>query len=100
MRIADLARAIAPDCHQNVVGIRPGEKIHEVLLSEDEARHTFELDDSYVVMPPWVEQAPSAARRVPEGFRYSSELNDESLTVDEIRRLLGAETEKPEEEED
>jgi UDP-N-acetylglucosamine 4,6-dehydratase len=100
MRIADLARAVAPDCQQNVVGIRPGEKIHEVLLSEDEARHTFELADSYVVMPPWAEGAPSDSRRVSEGFRYASELNNECLTVEEIQRLLGAETEKPEEEGD
>jgi len=52
MRVVDLANAIAPDTEIEVIGIRPGEKLHEVLVSEDEARHTLELEDMYVVEPP------------------------------------------------
>jgi UDP-N-acetylglucosamine 4,6-dehydratase len=51
MRVADLARAIAPKAAIDVIGIRAGEKLHEVLISEDEARHTVELDDMFVIEP-------------------------------------------------
>jgi UDP-N-acetylglucosamine 4,6-dehydratase len=95
MRIVDLARGIGPECQQNVIGIRPGEKIHEVLLSEDEARHTFELEDSYVVVPGWADRGPQGGTPVPESFRYSSESNDEQLTVDEMRQFLKLKYEEP-----
>src|SRR5205814_1338200 len=57
MNIMDLAKVVAPDCRVEVVGIRPGEKLHEVLVSEDEARHALELPDMYVIEPvhPWWE---------------------------------------------
>ncbi len=55
MRILDLARAIAPECKIELVGIRPGEKLHEVMISRDEARQTLETEDMYVIQPahPW-----------------------------------------------
>ncbi len=92
-RIVDVAKAVAPDAEVELIGIRPGEKMHEVLVSEDEARHTVELDDMYVVEPPgalwfgheWREQG----KPLPEGFVYSSNNNKQSLTVDEIRELIG-----------
>ncbi len=92
-RIVDVAKAVAPDAEVELIGIRPGEKMHEVLVSEDEARHTVELDDMYVVEPPgalwfgheWREQG----KPLPEGFVYSSDNNKQSLTVDEIRELIG-----------
>jgi len=92
MRVVDLARTIAPESAIEVIGIRPGEKLHEVLVSEDEARHTLELEDMFVVEPHaalwfghgWRERG----RALPEGFRYASDTNDRWLTPDEIRDLL------------
>ena len=51
MRVTDLAEAIAPGCATQIIGIRPGEKLHEVLLTEDESRHARELEDSYLIYP-------------------------------------------------
>lgn len=55
MKVMDLAKAIAPDCDIEIVGIRPGEKLHEAMIMEDDARHTVEFDDHYVIQPefPW-----------------------------------------------
>jgi len=92
--IVDLAKAIAPQAELDVIGIRPGEKLHEVLISEDEARATVELDDMYVVQPaaelwfarelPWQEQG----RSLPDGFRYASDSNDEWLDIDQIKEMV------------
>jgi UDP-N-acetylglucosamine 4,6-dehydratase len=74
------------------VGIRPGEKLHEVLVSEDEARHAFELEDMYVIEPahPWYAEDPWAgAKPVGEGFRLSSDANEAWLTPDDLMRLVG-----------
>jgi UDP-N-acetylglucosamine 4,6-dehydratase len=75
--LVSLGRRIAPENLVSVVGIRGKEKLHEVLITEDEARHTYELPDAYVIMPPdptWPVTLPSGAVKVPEGFRYSSDL--------------------------
>ena len=92
MRVVDLAKAIAPDAEIEVIGIRPGEKLHEVLVSEDEARHTLELEDMYVVEPQaalwfglgWRDRGT----RLSEGYRYASNSNDNWLKEDEIRKLV------------
>jgi UDP-N-acetylglucosamine 4,6-dehydratase/5-epimerase len=92
MNIMDLAEAIAPGCEVNEIGIRPGEKLHEVLLSEDEARQTVELDGMYVIKPHhpwWSEQNWQNARSLHNGFRYSSDTNPDWLTIDALRELLG-----------
>jgi len=92
MKVLDLARAIAPSARIHTVGIRPGEKLHEVLISEDEARHTVELDDMYVVQPAeaiWFGYSwQSRGRLLPEGFRYSSENNSQWLDLAGIRELV------------
>ncbi len=95
MRITDLARAIAPDCKMKVIGIRPGEKLHEILVSEDDARHTVEFDDYYAILPvtqSWNTKdyaAKNGGRPCPDGFCYSSDKNTRWLTVEELRQMAG-----------
>jgi len=91
-RVVDLAKAIAPQAELEVIGIRPGEKLHEVLIHEDEARVTLELDDMFVVQPTielwfgreWQERG----RPLPEGFRYASDTNPQWLDTDQIRGIV------------
>jgi UDP-N-acetylglucosamine 4,6-dehydratase/5-epimerase len=84
MRLVDLAQALAPGLPHEIVGIRPGEKLHEVMITEDDARMTLELDDRYVICPNLVDWSPGhleqlGGQPVAEGFRYSSDLNTEWL---------------------
>jgi UDP-N-acetylglucosamine 4,6-dehydratase len=92
MRVAELAKAMAPDSRIEVIGIRAGEKLHEVLVSENEARHTVELDEMFVVQPAealWFGRGWNAkGKPLPEGFRYASDTNDRWLSPDEMRRLI------------
>ncbi len=91
MKVIDLARALAPEAEVNVIGIRPGEKLHEVLISEDEARSTVELEDMFVVQPElalwfgheWTRQGGELA----DGFRYASNTNAQWLDVEQIRAI-------------
>lgn len=94
MRVTDMAETIAPGCEVECIGIRPGEKLHEVLVSEDEARNTLELDDMYVIQPAhpwWRRQNWPDAQPLPDGFRYGSDSNTRWLTGVELQRLLDAE---------
>lgn len=90
--ILDLAKAIAPEAEVDFVGIRPGEKLHEVLISEDEARSTVELDDMYVVQPaisPWFGyEWEKEGKPLEGGFRYASDTNTEWLTTDQIQAIV------------
>ncbi len=92
MRVADLADAIAPDLPKEIVGIRPGEKLHELMLTADESRHALDAGDVYVVLPEhvwWDERGPQVTgTRVPDGFVYSSDGNDWWLTTQELAGLL------------
>jgi UDP-N-acetylglucosamine 4,6-dehydratase/5-epimerase len=91
MKVIDLARAIAPDAAVSVIGIRPGEKLHEVLVSEDEARNAVERKNMFVVKPPetlWERSLQYDGKPLPEGFRYSSDANPDWLDVEGIRRLV------------
>jgi UDP-N-acetylglucosamine 4,6-dehydratase len=92
MTILDLAKTIAPDAKVNVVGIRPGEKLHEVLISEDEARTTVELDDMFVVQPAealWFGRDwENKGKLITEEFRYASNTNDLWLSVDQIKEII------------
>jgi UDP-N-acetylglucosamine 4,6-dehydratase len=97
MKLIDMATAIAPGCEVECIGIRAGEKLHEVLLSEDEARNAAETDDMYVVQPLhswWQKGNWKQARALPEGFRYSSDTNREWLTREELFDLLEASDEE------
>jgi UDP-N-acetylglucosamine 4,6-dehydratase/5-epimerase len=92
MNVIDLARAIAPQADIDVVGIRPGEKLHEVLISEDEARTTIETGDMFVVQPAetlWFGHGwDQAGKPLPDNFRYASNNNPQWLTQDQIKVMV------------
>jgi UDP-N-acetylglucosamine 4,6-dehydratase len=93
MSITDLITAIAPGCKTKEVGIRPGEKLHEVLLSEDEARQALSLEDQFVIEPLhpfWKADAWPQGERLPDGFRYSSDNNTSWLTVEQLQKLVAS----------
>ena len=92
MHILELAKAVAPDCEIRYTGIRPGEKVHEVLVSEDESGDAFEHDTFFVITPrhPWWRAAwQPAGRPVKAGFRFTSDTNTQWLTVDQLRAFVG-----------
>jgi len=91
MNMMELVSAIAPDAKIDVIGIRPGEKVHELLVSEDEARHCVEFDDMFVIEPthPWWSQEEwSHGKRPTEGFRYGSDTNPQKVSAGELRRMV------------
>jgi len=93
-KITEVAEAIAPDCKQEVVGIRPGEKVHEEMITSSDSFTTYDLGKYYVILP----QAPGwdlkefvahfGARKVVEGFNYNSGQNEEWLSVNDLRNLI------------
>jgi len=88
MRVVDLAEAIAPGVELRMIGIRPGEKLHEVLITADESRHTVIQDDVYTVVPEyqsWLEDGLPAGRPLDEGFTFSSGTNEWFLDVEALQ---------------
>jgi UDP-N-acetylglucosamine 4,6-dehydratase len=95
MNIVDLARALAPTCRQEFVGIRPGEKLHEVMITADDARNTLEFEDHFVIQPMfhwWDAEycVVSGGRQVMEGFTYSSDKNPTWLSVDQLSEMINS----------
>jgi UDP-N-acetylglucosamine 4,6-dehydratase len=91
MHILELVKAIAPDCEIRFTGIRPGEKVHEVLVSEDESHGALEHDTFYMIPPqhPWWRAGRwTTGTPVKSGFRFSSDTNTQWLTVDELRAFV------------
>jgi UDP-N-acetylglucosamine 4,6-dehydratase len=91
MNLLDFAQALEPEAEIEVIGIRPGEKLHEVLISEDESRDTLEFDDKYVVQPPhpwWDVESLDGGTPVSTGFRFASDTNDRWLAAEELRELV------------
>ena len=91
MRVTDLADAVAPEVPRRVTGIRPGEKLHEVLITSDEARHTVDAGDVYIITPehPWWSAGwHLQGSTVGDGFVYSSDSNDRWLDREALRSLL------------
>lgn len=90
MKVVDLAKAIAPNCKMEIVGIRPGEKLHEAMIMEDDARHTVEFNDYYVIQPEfpwWSKEYAKGGKTLQDGFAYTSDINDEWLTVEQLKKL-------------
>jgi len=92
-KVVDLAKAICPNCKLVEVGIRPGEKLHEVMITEEDARSTYEYDNFYIIYPQLAwwgkEEIIRGGRKVPEDFRYSSDKNEVWLTVEDLKFLIG-----------
>lgn len=90
MKVIDLAKAIAPDCQIKVVGIRAGEKLHEAMITEDDARRTVEFKDYYVIQPefPWWTNENNQGQPLHDGFKYTSDLNRDWLTVKQLKELV------------
>jgi len=97
MNVMDLARVVAPECQTKIVGIRPGEKLHEVMVPEDDALHTIEYDSYFAILPGsrewsidhYVKAKAKGGQLCPDGFRYSSDNNSQWLTHEELRRMVG-----------
>jgi len=96
MKIVDLAKAVAPECEIKIIGIRPGEKLHEVLITEEEGRNSVMYNGMYVIMPNyswWERQNYDIGEKLSDGFIYTSNNNDEWLTVDDLTKIIyGSET--------
>jgi UDP-N-acetylglucosamine 4,6-dehydratase len=94
VRLTDLARVVGPDCRLEVIGIRPGEKLHETMVPEDDARMTIEYDDHFVIQPthsfwqPKDYMAGKPGKLCPDGFQYSSHTDDRFLDAAEITELV------------
>lgn len=92
--ILDIATAVAPECSTKIIGIRPGEKLHECMIPADEARQTLEFNNHYIIQPSfrsWTNEAPNyreLGTRCEDGFSYSSDNNAHWLTIEQLRNLI------------
>ncbi|GGM05196.1 UDP-N-acetylglucosamine 4,6-dehydratase (inverting) [Micromonospora yangpuensis] len=92
MRILDLVEAVAPDATTHEIGIRPGEKLHEEMIAPDDSRRTLRASDRFIVQPTiatWGYQPPQDCQQVGDGFAYQSDSNDQWLSVEQLRDMLG-----------
>lgn len=96
-RITDMAEAISPNSEQEIVGIRPGEKLHEEMITESDSLNTIELDNKYIILPSDIEKKRREkyleyynAKNVEVGFKYNSGNNPDWLTVDDLRKIIKA----------
>jgi UDP-N-acetylglucosamine 4,6-dehydratase len=90
-KVIDLARAIAPEAQIDIIGIRPGEKLHEDLLSVDEARNAVERETMFIIKPPetlWKRDMQYEGKPLPEGFSYTSDTNTEWLDLEGIKKYI------------
>lgn len=99
MKVTDLARVIAPDCQQKIIGIRPGEKVHEQMIGEEDAYYTYEYPDYYKILPTINHWATCPRRikdgiKVADGFSYSSDNNNEWMSDSDLQIWLDANMDK------
>ena len=93
MKVTELANCLAPGLPHKIIGIRPGEKLHEVMITEDDSRSTVELADRYVIEPVfayWTRRsfAQDGAANVPEGFRFASDINSQWLDAASLKKMI------------
>lgn len=91
MTVTDLAKAVAPECEIEIIGIRPGEKLHEAMITEDDARQTLEYDSYFVIQPEfawWKEEFQGNGKKLEDGFRYTSDLNEDWLSISQLKELI------------
>lgn len=99
MKVTDLARVVAPECKHKIIGIRPGEKLHEQMIGQEDSYYTFEYDEHFKILPTINNWANSPERikngkKVPEGFVYSSDNNTEWMSDSNLRAWIANNTEK------
>lgn len=99
IKIGDIAKAVAPEAKIDYIGIRPGEKLHEQMISEDDAPYTYEYADHFKILPAinnWAQcqQRIKDGQKVPEGFSYSSDNNQEWMSADALRSWIAANQQK------
>ena len=99
MKVTDLARVVAPECRQEVVGIRPGEKLHEQMIGAEDAYYTYAYPEHYKILPAihnWDKDANRVkdGQKVPEGFVYASDNNREWMTDADLKAWIHANREK------
>ncbi len=99
MRVTDVAEAVAPEAEQKVIGIRPGEKLHEQMIGPEDAFYTYEYDEHFKILPAIHDWSSDTARigdgkKVPDGFVYASDSNAEWMNVEALRRWISANAEK------
>jgi UDP-N-acetylglucosamine 4,6-dehydratase len=92
MRILDLAQALAPGIDRSIVGVRPGEKLHEAMITKDDARNTVEMSDRYMILPSFKfwdhnTETPNNSKPVAQDFEYTSDTNDEWLSAETLLKL-------------
>lgn len=95
MKVVDVAECLGPGLPRKNVGIRPGEKLHEVMVPEDDARTTVEIDDRYIILPAFLKNPTEAwlatgAKPVDAEFRYASDINDEWMSIDELNEMVNS----------
>ncbi|MHC5077192.1 MAG: UDP-N-acetylglucosamine 4,6-dehydratase (inverting) [Planctomycetota bacterium] len=91
MKVTDLAKAVAPECKIEIIGIRPGEKLHEVLITEEEGRNTVVYNGMYVILPNyswWERNNYENGQGLSDGFKYTSNNNDKWLTADNLSKII------------
>jgi UDP-N-acetylglucosamine 4,6-dehydratase len=96
MKITDLATAIAPECKQEVIGIRPGEKLHEIMIPSDEARNTREYSEYYIIQPAhhdWTNKSlddydNEKGQAVAESFSYTSDNNTDWFSAKQLGKVI------------
>jgi FlaA1/EpsC-like NDP-sugar epimerase len=99
MKVVDIAKAVAPNVPQEIIGIRPGEKLHEEMIGLEDAPHTYQYDGYFKILPAihnWSSDPLriNGGQKVPDGFKYSSDSNPEWLKIEELQKWILANSKK------
>ena len=99
MKVTDVAAAVAPEAEQKIIGIRPGEKLHEQMISQEDSQYTYEYKEHFKILPAIHNWSNDVARighgvKVPEGFTYASDNNADWMSTDTLRQWMDSNAEK------